>query len=151
MSVYSTPKTNINGLCVFDFPYPRRVLSDLSITGKNNMTIENCSEICKNYEFFGLQNGDECRCGNKATQLMPTYPSSCNKRCTGDNTQICGGNWRLTVHKNELVTTKPVEPASSSVLVLSTMWSTSRPMVVNSTGQLSNGNACHDIQFFQEQ
>ena len=114
MSVYSTTKTNINGLCVFDFPYPRRVLSDLSITGKNNMTIENCSEICKNYEFFGLQNGDECRCGNKATQLMPTYPSSCNKRCTGDNTQICGGNWRLTVHKNEFSVNKQNDTGSGT-------------------------------------
>ena len=336
ISVYSTPKTNINGLCVFDFPYPRRILSDLSIIGKNNMTIENCSEICKNYEYFGLQNGDECHCGNKATQFMPTYPSSCNERCTGDSTQICGGNWRLTVHKNQFsmnkqndtgsftgttdstaettkqattassfiasniktvtftgeletnvdwnidlkdshsdyyqntatnvqidlrtlltevddvqratvtiigfekvgpgrkrrqvsiykakvryyailtvpdtsttieitskieffiqntdpsrfgsfdsfsgfiiepddftdptmktttstdewtvvsttidsVTTKSVEPASSAVMVLSTLWPTSRPMVVNLTGQLSNGNACHDIQFFQEQ
>ena len=338
MSVYSTPKTNINGLCVYDFPYPRRILSDLSIIGQNNMTIENCSDICKTYEYFGLQNGDECHCGNKATQFMPTYPSSCNKRCTGDNTQTCGGNWRLTVHKNEFfmkkqndtgsftgttdstaettkqattasnfiasnirtvtftgeletnvdwnidlkdshsdyyqntaanvqidlrtlltevddvqratvtiigfekvgpgrkrrqvsiykakvryyailtvpdtsttieitskieffiqntdpsrfgsfdsfsgfiiesddidftdptmktttstdewtvvsttidsVTTKSVEPASSAVMVLSTLWPTSRPMVVNLTGQLSNGNACHDIQFFQEQ
>ena len=114
MSVYSTTKTNINGLCVFDFPYPRRVLSDLSITGKNNMTIENCSEICKNYEFFGLQNGDECRCGNKATQFMPTYPSSCNKRCTGDNTQICGGNWRLTVHKNEFSVNKQNDTGSGT-------------------------------------
>ena len=117
MSVYSTPKTNINGLCIYDFPYPRRVLSGLSIIGKNNMTIENCSEVCKDYEYFGLQNGDGCHCGDDATKFMPTYPSSCNKRCTGDRTQICGGNWRLTVYRNFITeqnyslpqTTQPTE------------------------------------------
>ena len=117
MSVYSTPKNNINGLCIYDFPYPRRVLSGLSIIGKNNMTIENCSEVCKDYEYFGLQNGDGCHCGDDATKFMPTYPSSCNKRCTGDRTQICGGNWRLTVYRNFITeqnyslpqTTQPTE------------------------------------------
>ena len=102
MSVYSTPKTYIHGLCIYDFPSPRRVLSDLSITGEKNLTIQNCSEICKDYEYFGLQNGDECHCGNKDTHFIPTHPSSCNKRCNGDRTQICGGSWRLTVYENVL-------------------------------------------------
>ena len=45
MSVYSNPKT-IYGLCLYDFPSPRGVLGDLSITGFHNMTIQSCKNIC---------------------------------------------------------------------------------------------------------
>ena len=45
MSIYSNPM-KIDGTCINDFPLPYRVLSGYSSTGHNNMTIENCKEIC---------------------------------------------------------------------------------------------------------
>ena len=47
MSVYSTLPFNLNGLCIYDYPSPRRVLDDLSITGQKNVTVESCKTICK--------------------------------------------------------------------------------------------------------
>ena len=57
------------------------------------------------FVFFGLQNGDECHCGNSASRFIPTNSSSCNKPCKGDQTELCGGSWRLNVYQ-----TKPIYP-----------------------------------------
>ena len=45
ISIYSN-QMKIDGSCIYDFPSPYRVLSGYSSTGHNNMTIENCKEIC---------------------------------------------------------------------------------------------------------
>ena len=45
MSVYSTP-VKIDGDCIYDFPAPYRVLTDRSLIGHNNMTIEYCADFC---------------------------------------------------------------------------------------------------------
>ena len=42
-----TPKTKLDGLCIYDFPWPRRVFDDFSVTGGRNMTINNCNIICQ--------------------------------------------------------------------------------------------------------
>ena len=44
-----TPKRNLNGLCVYDFPFPRRVLGDFSVIGGKNMSIDNCENICQGF------------------------------------------------------------------------------------------------------
>jgi len=100
MSVYTTPKSDPNGLCIFDFPSPRRVLDDYSITGYINMTIEYCEAICQEFYYFAVQNGDECYCGDSADRFLPAPQSHCNKPCNGDQTQFCGSNWRSNVYRN---------------------------------------------------
>ena len=30
---------------------------------------------------------------------MPTHPSTCNKVCSGNKTQICGGSWRMNIYQ----------------------------------------------------
>ena len=47
MSVWNTPPETFNGYCVNDYPGNRRVLNDFSITGLEDLTIENCRSICK--------------------------------------------------------------------------------------------------------
>ena len=49
------------------------------------------------FEFFGLQNGNQCHCGNTASRIIPVHPSNCNKRCDGNKTQFCGGSWRMNI------------------------------------------------------
>ena len=44
MSVYSTHIED--GLCIYDYPAPHRVLADYAVTNHRNMTIENCQTIC---------------------------------------------------------------------------------------------------------
>ena len=46
MSVYTT-QTNFDGICIYNFPSPRQILGEFSITGHRNMTIEKCSDICQ--------------------------------------------------------------------------------------------------------
>ena len=72
----------------------------------DDMTVEKCQGICfdDNEEilladgsldmmpvYAGVQNGNECWCGN----IKPTTPadvqSECSKPCSGDNSQKCGG------------------------------------------------------------
>ena len=47
MSVWKTPNKHLSGLCINDFPENRRVLNGYSITGLNDLTIENCGIICQ--------------------------------------------------------------------------------------------------------
>ena len=47
-----TPTKNLNGLCVYDFPWPRRVLNNFSVTDGRNMTIDNCQIICQGSEIL---------------------------------------------------------------------------------------------------
>ena len=57
MDTCPTPK-KINGLCIYAFPCSNRVptqrlvLHSFSSIGNNNMTIENCQNICKGLEFI---------------------------------------------------------------------------------------------------
>ena len=72
----------------------------------DDMTVEKCQGICfdDNEEilhadgrldmmpvYAGVQNGNECWCGD----IKPTTPadvqSECSKPCSGDNSQKCGG------------------------------------------------------------
>ena len=56
----------------------------------------------KDFHYFGLQNGDECHCGNSFNRYLPTYHSQCNRRCDGDRSQFCGNIWRMNVFQNQL-------------------------------------------------
>ena len=47
MSLYSTTKFYLNGLCVFNYPSPRQVFDGLSLAGQKNLTIEMCRNICQ--------------------------------------------------------------------------------------------------------
>ena len=44
---YLTPNIDLNGLCIYDFPSPRRVLDKHFVTENQVMTTENCRVICK--------------------------------------------------------------------------------------------------------
>ena len=46
LSIWSTPPQILEGLCVYDFPSNKRVLSDFSMTGSRNLTKEICASIC---------------------------------------------------------------------------------------------------------
>jgi hypothetical protein len=64
------------------------------------MTVESCATFCNPYQFFGLEYGRECYCGNTLnTNSGSTSASDCNMPCKGDSTQTCGGGQRLSVYK----------------------------------------------------
>lgn len=63
------------------------------------MTIERCKEYCRdnNWAVAGLEYSKECFCGNESpTKIIPD--SRCNKPCSGNSQQICGGGWALNIY-----------------------------------------------------
>ena len=51
MSLYTTPGVYLDGLCIYDYPSQRRVLSEMSKTGLKNLTIKECENICRGLLF----------------------------------------------------------------------------------------------------
>ena len=68
----------------------------------NSMTIEKCQKFCfeKNYLYAGVQYAGECFCGNTINPKILKPTTDCNKVCTGDSSQICGGTWRMNIYEN---------------------------------------------------
>ena len=75
---------------------PHRIMKDSS------MTIEKCQKFCfeKNYLYAGVQYARECFCGNVINPKILKPKTDCNKPCTGDSSQICGGSWRMNIYEN---------------------------------------------------
>lgn len=82
----------------------------------DDMTLQKCAGLAaaNNYAFYGLENFNECYLGNGLAgggKIVDTETditkSSCNKKCIGDFTQVCGGDNRLSVYSNPSY--KPVQ------------------------------------------
>jgi hypothetical protein len=67
----------------------------------DNLTPEGCASMCDGYEYFGVENGNECFCGQTIDASKVALESECSVSCTGDGLLICGGGWRLTVYHRE--------------------------------------------------
>ena len=69
------------------------------------MTIEKCIEFCSNdgYAFAGVESEDQCFCGNNAPSQNPLPDSECNSKCSGDQTQICGGHWKINIYVGKII------------------------------------------------
>ncbi|KAL1302581.1 hypothetical protein AAFC00_002959 [Neodothiora populina] len=78
----------------------------------DNMTIAYCRSRCQadNYAYYGLEYTTQCFCGNGLasgarlvdTLLSPLTGSSCNSRCAGDFSQVCGQGGYLSLYSNPL-------------------------------------------------
>lgn len=79
---------------------------------KDSMTIEDCKDYCvdpsKNgkeraYPFAAVQYGKHCFCGTmeeyQAAQNKKIQSSRCDKKCSGNPAQNCGGSWTSNVYK----------------------------------------------------
>ncbi|KAK1781446.1 hypothetical protein QBC45DRAFT_57583 [Copromyces sp. CBS 386.78] len=78
--------------------------SKKEVGGDPDLTIEKCTKTCrrKAYLFAGMQNGDECWCGDYAGKKDKEFPdmnplswtrnkNECNVPCSGDKSKFCGG------------------------------------------------------------
>lgn len=74
-----------------------RALELKSLTDPD-MSIVACAKFCGAYKYFGVENGQECYCGN----TLPTVPggNKCYQKCSGSN-EICGGPWALSVFESK--------------------------------------------------
>ncbi|KAH6682060.1 WSC domain-containing protein [Halenospora varia] len=66
----------------------------------DSMTIELCASTCEGYAYFGVEYYRECYCGNSLVGGSTPAPSTdCNHECMGDNSELCGGDWRLNLYQ----------------------------------------------------
>ena len=139
MSIWTTPPTDLFGYCMNDYPNNQRVLDDFSITGLKELTIATCSRICKDYNYFGLQDGDGCYCGNDDSKFIPVSPDECNQPCSGNKNEICGGSWRLSVYgPNVAIDTLPETPTGTT---------TTPPMTSNTVAPETSSPSNNTCQF----
>ncbi|KAI4226013.1 MAG: hypothetical protein L6R40_008313, partial [Gallowayella cf. fulva] len=78
-----------------------RALPAASYTNTTGMTLSSCQAFCSsptnNYALAGLENGQECYCGNGLQNYAALGFPGCNKPCKGNASEICGGTSRLSV------------------------------------------------------
>ncbi|KAN0092429.1 WSC domain containing protein [Hyaloscypha variabilis] len=75
-----------------------RTLRDKSIS-TTDIKIEYCMGNCTGYQYFGVEYGVECYCGNNLT--FGSYQATdgrCIMLCGGNNNEICGGRAGQTLY-----------------------------------------------------
>ncbi len=89
----------------------KRTLNDQKSL-QDPLTIDSCRTQCflEQYKYSGVENGNECWCGNEiqdASSNIPVSMSECSIKCPGDAKQSCGAGARL-------VLSQYVAPATST-------------------------------------
>ncbi|XP_046550065.1 uncharacterized protein LOC124259887 isoform X2 [Haliotis rubra] len=80
----------------------------------NGLTVEVCTNLCGAYTaiYAGLISGRFCFCGDKAPNATyATGAASCSTPCTGDGSQMCGGENYLSVYESA----QPIKKVDLSV------------------------------------
>lgn len=75
---------------------PRVLAGYVGVSEK--MTQETCVATCKGrgYAVAGVEYGKECWCGSGVPKVKAPE-GECSMRCAGDESQSCGGGFRLNV------------------------------------------------------
>ncbi|KAK4227293.1 WSC-domain-containing protein [Podospora fimiseda] len=76
----------------------QRALSDVAFYD-DAMTLEKCANVCDSYNWFGVEYGRECYCGNTLNAgSVPAPALECNFPCPGQPSQTCGAGNRLNLY-----------------------------------------------------
>ncbi|CAG4947735.1 unnamed protein product [Parnassius apollo] len=76
-----------------------------------------CIEICiqAGFPYAGVQYASECFCGDMTPPLSAkSIESSCDMKCPGDASKICGGYFAMNIYETGLTKFIPVTPKLSS-------------------------------------
>ncbi|KAK6522472.1 hypothetical protein TWF281_003033 [Arthrobotrys megalospora] len=77
-----------------------RVLSNQFVDA-SGMTIAECiAHAGSNYNYAGVEYGQECWYGNTLASSSSAQSSGCNMPCPGKATELCGGGNRIQLYKN---------------------------------------------------
>jgi hypothetical protein len=97
-NVPAQPQTGAQGYLGCYVDSPNRDLTGKMVTTGSNSN-DNCRQTCQGFAYFGTQNTNECFCGNSYGKHGKAAENTCNQRCNGNNGQICGGTWRLSIYQ----------------------------------------------------
>lgn len=110
LSVYAYPHNilNTNTASSFSYKHNWKALGcyadkvnrtlPLKVLADDTMTVHVCLNACLhvNDSYAGLEYGRECWCGSELQK--PDTSNDCNMPCLGNSTEICGGNWALSLY-----------------------------------------------------
>ena len=104
-----------NGTAVFDADAGKcRDLNGAFFQMGSKASAAHCAELCKGYEYFGMQYYSECYCSNAEAMHERAPEADCNTPCwkggakhparanpfaKGPKKEFCGGGWRNSVYK----------------------------------------------------
>jgi hypothetical protein len=89
----------------------------LAASTENNgqMTAEMCGKFCEGYKFFGVEDGDQCYCGDQVENGHgPIASTYCDYPCQGAPLELCGGSWALNLYEDEAFTLTTSSTTTSS-------------------------------------
>lgn len=65
-----------------------------------SLTINRCQFRCFGYKYFGVEDGQECYCGNAIMNgAIPADMIACNTPCVGNRNEICGGRKLINIYQ----------------------------------------------------
>ncbi|XP_071946552.1 sialate:O-sulfotransferase 2-like [Antedon mediterranea] len=78
----------------------KRTLRDSFSSDVKRMTISRCVKQCSNkrFRYAGLEYRSECYCGNEVFNAK-TDEASCDLKCSGDESQVCGGPNAVSIYE----------------------------------------------------
>nr|XP_036576515.1 CFEM domain-containing protein [Colletotrichum truncatum]KAF6783272.1 CFEM domain-containing protein [Colletotrichum truncatum] len=100
----ATPSWQAVGCYKDLYPSSDHTLKNWGGMNYDTMTVAGCHATCAKggYLFAGVENGEECWCGNEVSSPeinVPVAENDCNKPCTGDGGQTCGAGSRIYMYK----------------------------------------------------
>ncbi|WVR09514.1 hypothetical protein IAU60_006582 [Kwoniella sp. DSM 27419] len=105
------------------------------------MTAELCTSYCKTqgYSLAGLQGWNQCYCDNALRNGLGTSAAAwtCDQTCGGDNTEICGGHWKMSLYQ---ASSGSATPSSSRAATSSARASSSSRAVSSSSRAVSSSS-----------
>lgn len=108
----------VSNSCVVD-NVKIRVLS-MSFVDQGGMTVEECVQHAGSHKYAAVEYADECYWGDSLTSFRTRDSSSCFMRCSGNVSEICGGESVMNLYINEdfvpssTITTSSSTTASSA-------------------------------------
>ena len=106
-----TPSTYIG--CFIDMVNHKRDLPVNAGDEPSDDSPDVCSAKCSEYKYFGLQDGDNCFCGNSYGSMGSAPASDCNMPCPGDHKIMCGAADRNSIYSHQGSSAAKPIPASS--------------------------------------
>ncbi|OIW32658.1 subtilisin-like protein [Coniochaeta ligniaria NRRL 30616] len=78
-----------------------RTLRNTTTVG-SDMSVETCTDFCYSggWQYAGVENGNECYCGDVVFDNGQFPDSDCTANCAGADNEICGGNSRMNLYQN---------------------------------------------------
>ncbi|CAK5265078.1 unnamed protein product [Mycena citricolor] len=128
----------LSNACVVDTN--PRVLQPYATT-LPDLTPTSCQSRCaaNGYTMAGVENGNECYCGNSFTGGKPAVAaaSDCSTACNGNTGLKCGGGWRIQVYTltaggTATATTTTTAAAGSTA----TSWSLANACLVDTSARI---------------